>query len=68
MKCPICKFKDTKVLESRLLQDDLILRRRRACPKCEYRYTTYEREELDDRVEKVLGKAKELARLLKDLE
>lgn len=45
MKCPKCGEGDTKVLESRLSQDGFSVRRRRACNKCQHRYTTYEKEE-----------------------
>jgi len=42
MKCPICGCIDDKVLETRFLLDASIIRRRRECTKCEYRFTTYE--------------------------
>ncbi len=45
MKCSQCSFADTKVIESRDVADGEAIRRRRACPKCHYRYTTYERIE-----------------------
>jgi transcriptional repressor NrdR len=45
VKCPKCGEGDTKVLESRLSQDGFSVRRRRACNKCQHRYTTYEKEE-----------------------
>jgi transcriptional repressor NrdR len=45
MKCSRCGFHDTKVLESRLNIDARSIRRRRACRKCDHRYTTYEKEE-----------------------
>ena len=45
MKCPKCFYEDTKVLESRLNQDGRSIRRRRSCLKCNYRFTTYEKEE-----------------------
>tara|TARA_Y100000310_G_scaffold35122_1_gene33233 strand:- start:312 stop:743 length:432 start_codon:yes stop_codon:yes gene_type:complete len=41
MYCPFCTNEDTKVLESRILEDSL--RRRRECLKCSNRFTTYER-------------------------
>jgi len=41
MHCPYCSNAETKVLESRLLDDSM--RRRRECIKCENRFTTYER-------------------------
>src|ERR1700733_14550614 len=45
MKCPFCSTLDTKVIDSRLNQIGDITRRRRECPKCEGRFTTYERVE-----------------------
>ena len=43
MTCPECKKSDTKVLDSR--DDSRIIRRRRECLRCRYRFTTYERIE-----------------------
>jgi len=45
MKCPYCDHNDTEVLETRDNEDITIIRRRRVCPKCEKRFTTYERVE-----------------------
>ncbi len=45
MRCPKCFHDDTKVLESRLSHDGRSIRRRRCCLKCNYRFTTYEKEE-----------------------
>jgi len=45
MKCPFCNTLDTKVIDSRLNQTGDMTRRRRECPKCEGRFTTYERVE-----------------------
>jgi transcriptional repressor NrdR len=45
MKCPFCATLDTKVIDSRLNQSGDLTRRRRECPKCEGRFTTYERVE-----------------------
>lgn len=45
MQCPFCSRSDTSVLESRVAEDGLSLRRRRECGKCERRFTTYERVE-----------------------
>ncbi len=45
MKCPFCSELDTKVIDSRLNQPGDMIRRRRACPRCEARFTTYERVE-----------------------
>ena len=38
-------FEDTKVLESRLSHEGRSVRRRRSCVQCNYRFTTYEKEE-----------------------
>lgn len=45
MKCPYCHNPDTKVIDSRLSSEGDNIRRRRACEKCEKRFTTYERYE-----------------------
>ena len=45
MKCPQCGHEDTKVLESRMSLEGRSVRRRRSCPNCSYRFTTYEKEE-----------------------
>ncbi len=45
MRCSQCQYEDTKVIESRDAGDAQAIRRRRACPKCGYRFTTYERVE-----------------------
>ncbi len=48
MKCPICYFQDTKVVDSRVATDGLSIRRRRECLKCGYRFSTYEEVEILD--------------------
>lgn len=48
MKCPICYFEDTKVIDSRVASDGLSIRRRRQCLKCDLRFSTYEEMELLD--------------------
>lgn len=45
MKCSQCHYADTKVIESRDAADGEAIRRRRSCPECGYRFTTYERVE-----------------------
>lgn len=45
MKCSQCSSVDTKVIESRDVAEGESIRRRRACPDCGYRFTTYERIE-----------------------
>jgi len=45
MKCSQCSLADTKVIESRDVSEGEAIRRRRSCPACGYRFTTYERLE-----------------------
>ncbi|MBI1982491.1 MAG: transcriptional repressor NrdR [Candidatus Levybacteria bacterium] len=45
MKCPYCASTETEVIETRDSEDLETIRRRRACLKCEKRFTTYERIE-----------------------
>jgi len=46
MKCPICYYKDTKVVDSRVASDGFSIRRRRECLKCGFRFSTYEELEI----------------------
>ncbi len=46
MYCPFCQAVDTKVIDSRLLREGNQTRRRRECPECKERFTTYETAEL----------------------
>ena len=46
MKCPFCGAADTRVMDSRLTQDGAQVRRRRECPTCGERFTTFETAEL----------------------
>lgn len=46
MKCPFCGFDDTQVKDSRPSEDNSAIRRRRFCPKCGSRFTTFERVQL----------------------
>lgn len=46
MYCPFCNSADTKVIDSRLIREGNQTRRRRECPDCEERFTTYEAAEL----------------------
>jgi transcriptional repressor NrdR len=41
--CPLCQADDTKVVDSRLASEGAAVRRRRRCPSCGHRFTTYER-------------------------
>ena len=45
MNCPFCQHDDTRVVDSRLGKAGNNVRRRRECPACERRFTTYERVE-----------------------
>ena len=46
MRCPNCQYEDTKVLDSRPVEDGDAIRRRRECEKCEFRFSTYEEIEI----------------------
>ncbi len=46
MKCPFCSYYDTGVIESRHIENELVIRRRRICKRCNKRFTTYERIDL----------------------
>ncbi|MBE6462591.1 MAG: transcriptional repressor NrdR [Alphaproteobacteria bacterium] len=48
MKCPFCGKSDTQVKDSRDTVDETAIRRRRECPDCGGRFTTYERVQLQD--------------------
>jgi transcriptional repressor NrdR len=45
VRCPSCEADDTRVVDSRTADEGLAIRRRRACPACAYRFTTFERVE-----------------------
>jgi transcriptional repressor NrdR len=45
MRCPVCGERDTRVVDSRDLDDSATIRRRRECASCNARFTTYERVE-----------------------
>ena len=46
MKCPFCGLEDTQFKDSRPAEDSAAIRRRRACPECGARFTTFERVQL----------------------
>ena len=46
MKCPFCNNDDTQVIDTRLGEDKLIIKRRRRCLNCDRRFNTYEKIEL----------------------
>ncbi|MBW5802470.1 transcriptional regulator NrdR [Coxiella endosymbiont of Ornithodoros amblus] len=47
MYCPFCNAEDTKVIDSRLVEEGTQVRRRRECLKCQERFTTFEMAELN---------------------
>lgn len=50
MRCPFCGNDDTQVKDSRPTEDNSAIRRRRFCPECGSRFTTFERVQLRDLV------------------
>jgi transcriptional repressor NrdR len=42
MRCPFCRFPDSRVIDSREVDDGQAIRRRRLCPECSRRFTTLE--------------------------
>jgi transcriptional repressor NrdR len=48
MRCPYCNHADTQVKDSRPTDDNTAIRRRRQCPSCGARFTTFERVYLRD--------------------
>jgi len=46
MRCPFCGNDDTQVKDSRPTEDNAAIRRRRSCPKCGSRFTTFERVQI----------------------
>jgi transcriptional repressor NrdR len=48
MRCPFCGNEDTQVKDSRPAEDGASIRRRRSCPACGNRFTTFERVQLRD--------------------
>ena len=45
MKCPFCSYRDSRVIDSRAVEAGTSIRRRRECPDCGRRFTTYEKYE-----------------------
>ena len=55
MKCPFCSYNDSRVIDSRAVEDGITIRRRRECPNCGRRFTTYEKvQEIADSIEREL--------------
>lgn len=50
MKCPFCGCEETQVKDSRNTDDNAAVRRRRECPECGSRFTTFERVQLRELV------------------
>lgn len=50
MRCPFCGNEQTQVKDSRPSEDGLSIRRRRFCPDCDSRFTTFERVQLRELV------------------
>ena len=50
MKCPFCGCEETQVKDSRNTDDNTSVRRRRECPECGSRFTTFERVQLRELV------------------
>lgn len=48
MRCPFCGHEDSQVKDSRSADDGAAIRRRRECPSCGGRFTTFERVQLRD--------------------
>ncbi len=46
MRCPFCGHDETQVKDSRPSEDNSSIRRRRQCPACAARFTTFERVQL----------------------
>ena len=46
MRCPFCGHNDTQVKDSRPTEENATIRRRRFCPECSSRFTTFERVQL----------------------
>src|SRR5581483_5496325 len=50
MRCPNCASLDTQVKDSRPTEDSSVIRRRRVCLACNFRFTTFERVQLRELV------------------
>jgi transcriptional regulator nrdR len=46
MRCPFCGFNDSKVVDSRPSEDNKTIKRRRECEKCNRRFNTFEKYEI----------------------
>ncbi len=75
MRCPFCSYRDSRVVDSRAVEEGNSIRRRRECPQCGRRFTTYEKYEetplvvsKKDGRRELFDKKKLLAGLLKAFE
>ena len=59
MVCPFCSTEDTAVIDSRKNSEGTSVRRRRKCPNCNSRFTTYEKTEIELIVKKRSGNLEE---------
>jgi transcriptional repressor NrdR len=62
MKCPFCGYADSRVVDSRDIEGGESIRRRRECPSCGQRFSTYERVALSLQVVKRDGRREEFDR------
>ncbi len=60
MQCPVCQHESTRVIDSRDVEGERAIRRRRECESCEHRFTTYERIELGNLTIEKKGGTREL--------
>ena len=72
MKCPICGYTESKVIDSRPSEEGSSIRRRRECLSCQNRFTTYEKIETlpllvikKDRTRELFDKNKLLSGIIK---
>jgi len=62
VKCVFCKESDTSVVDSRSSEDSSSTRRRRECPACGKRFTTYERPQVNVSIIKKDGRREDFRR------
>jgi len=62
MRCPFCGFNDSRVVDSRDIESGETIRRRRECPSCLQRFSTYERVALSLQIVKRDGRREEFDR------
>ena len=62
MRCPFCGYGDSRVVDSREVDGGESIRRRRECPSCQQRFSTYERVSISLQVVKRDGRREEFDR------